>query len=149
MRYAVVESGGKQYFAREGETLEVDRIEAEPGKTVELKDVLLIVDGSQIQVGTPLIEGAHVAATVVDQVKAPKILVFRYIPKERVRRRKGHRQQYTRLAIGSIAAPGMASPPDQAQTAAPRKAASKPKAKKAATKKTAAKKPAAKKASKE
>jgi large subunit ribosomal protein L21 len=64
--------------------------------------VLLVVDGSTIKVGTPLIKGASVKGKVLDQVKAKKIIVFKYIPKERYRRKKGHRQQYTRVSIDKI-----------------------------------------------
>ena len=102
MKYAIVSSGGKQYIAREGEPIEVDRLPLDIGKPVEFKDVLLTVDGSAIKIGTPLIKGASVKGKVIDQVKAKKIIVFKYIPKERYRRKKGHRQQYTRVSIDKI-----------------------------------------------
>ena len=105
MKYAIVSSGGKQYIAREGEPIEVDRLQLEIGKPVEFKEVLLAVDGSTIKVGTPLIKGASVKGMVLDQVKAKKIIVFKYIPKERYRRKKGHRQQYTRVSIDKITLP--------------------------------------------
>jgi large subunit ribosomal protein L21 len=134
MRYAVVEAGGKQWIAREGETLEVDRMPVEPGKTVELEEVLLVVDGSEVRVGTPRVEGAKVTTTVVDHTKGPKVLVFKYIPKERYRRRQGHRQQLTRLAIQRIEVPGMAVSQEAGPAETP-----KPAAKKTVTKKAAAK----------
>ena len=134
MRYAVVEAGGKQWIAREGETLEVDRMPVEPGKTVELEEVLLVVDGSEVRVGTPRVEGAKVTTTVVDHTKGPKVLVFKYIPKERYRRRQGHRQQLTRLAIQRIEVPGMAASQETGPAEKP-----KPAAKKTVTKKAAAK----------
>ena len=102
MKYAIVSSGGKQYIAREGEPIEVDRLSLDIGKPVEFTEVLLAVDGSTIKVGTPLIKGASVKGKVLDQVKAKKIIVFKYIPKERYRRKKGHRQQYTRVSIDKI-----------------------------------------------
>ncbi len=105
MKYAIVSSGGKQYIAREGEPIEVDRLALDIGKPVEFKEVLLAVDGSTIKVGTPLIKGASVKGKVLDQVKAKKIIVFKYIPKERYRRKKGHRQQYTRVSIDKITLP--------------------------------------------
>lgn len=108
MKLAVVETGGKQFVAREGQSLEVDRMAAEVGQTLDLPEVLLVVDGQQIQIGTPVVEGARVQARVVEHVKGPKIRVFKYIPKERYRRRQGHRQQYTRLAVERIVYPGMA-----------------------------------------
>ena len=102
MKYAIVENGGKQYRAVEGSTIEVDRMDAEVGQQVNLGSVLLLVDGDQISVGTPLVGGAHISATVVEHVKGPKIVVFRYRPKKRYRVKTGHRQQYTRLQVNSI-----------------------------------------------
>ena len=102
MKYAVIEDGGKQYRAVEGSTIEVDRYEAEPGDQIDLDRVLLIADGEEIVFGTPLIEGAKIEATVLEQVKGPKVVVFKYKPKERYRVKKGHRQQYTRLKVVAI-----------------------------------------------
>ncbi len=102
MKYAIVEDGGKQYKAVEGQTIEVDRFDSEIGEQLDLERVLLMVDGEEIRVGTPLVEGAVVQATVVSQVKGPKIVVFKYKPKKRYRVKTGHRQKYTRLQIDSI-----------------------------------------------
>lgn len=102
MKYAIVEDGGKQYRAIEGGTIEVDYFAAEAGEELDLERVLLISDGEQVQVGTPLVEGAKVHATVVSQVKGPKIIVFKYKPKKRYRVKTGHRQKYTRLQINAI-----------------------------------------------
>jgi large subunit ribosomal protein L21 len=102
MKYAIVENGGKQYRAVEGAIMEVDLLEAEIGQQVDLGSVLLLVDGDQISVGAPVVGGAHVSATVVDHVKGPKIVVFRYRPKKRIRVKTGHRQKYTRLQVNSI-----------------------------------------------
>lgn len=152
MKYAVVGSGGKQYVAREGETIQVDRLPQDVGKNIEFKDVFLIVDGTKVDVGKPTVKGAVVKGKVVEQVKARKVLVFKYIPKERYRRRKGHRQRYTRVEIKSIAkaAPkakqsAKAEAPAEAKKAAGSKRKAKPAAKEA--KSTAKAKPAAKKAS--
>jgi len=101
MEYAIVESGGKQYKAVVGETIDVDRLPNEAGDEVELK-VLLSVAGDKVSVGTPFIPGAKVRAKVADHIKGPKILVFKYRPKKRIRSRRGHRQQYTRLLIQEI-----------------------------------------------
>jgi len=103
MKYAIVEDGGKQYKAVEGGSIEVDYFEAEAGEQVNLERVLLVVDGEAVSVGTPLVDGASVQATVVAQVKGPKIIVFRYKPKKRYRVKTGHRQKYTRLEINAIA----------------------------------------------
>jgi large subunit ribosomal protein L21 len=102
MKYAIVEDGSKQYKAVEGETIDVDHFPAEAGEPVDLDRVLLISDDGEISVGTPLVEGAKVQATVVAQVKGPKIIVFKYKPRNRYRVKTGHRQKYTRLIIDSI-----------------------------------------------
>jgi large subunit ribosomal protein L21 len=102
MKYAIVEDGGKQYKAVEGKTIEVDRFSAEIGEQVDLERVLLLVDDEQVSIGKPVVEGVKVHATVVDQIKGPKLIVFRYKPKKRIRVKTGHRQKYTRLQIDSI-----------------------------------------------
>lgn len=102
MKYAIVESGGKQYRAVEGSTIEVDRLPREVGEEVILDSVLLVADDGKFKVGTPNVKGAKVNATVAGHVKGPKLVVFRYRPKKRIRVKTGHRQQYTRLKIESI-----------------------------------------------
>ena len=102
MKYAIVESGGKQYRAVEGATIEVDLLQVEPGQPVNLESVLLLVDGEQVSVGTPTVTGAKVDATVVSHIKGPKVVIFKYRPKKRIRTKTGHRQQYTRLLVNSI-----------------------------------------------
>lgn len=102
MKYAIVEDGGKQYKAVEGSTIEVDYFPAEIDEPVDLERVLMVVDGESVNVGTPLVAGAVVQATVAAQVKGPKLVVFRYKPKKRIRRKTGHRQKYTRLQIDAI-----------------------------------------------
>ena len=102
MKYAIVEDGGKQYRAIEGGTIEVDRYPSEVGDQIDLERVLLVADGDDITIGTPTIAGARIQATVVSQIKGPKIVVFKYKPKIRYRVKKGHRQQYTRLQIDAI-----------------------------------------------
>lgn len=103
MKYAIVEDGGKQYKAVEGGTIDVDHFASEIGEQLDLEKVLLVAEDDLVTVGTPLVEGAKVQATVVDQIKGRKILVFKYKPKKRYRVKSGHRQQYTRLRIDSIA----------------------------------------------
>lgn len=102
MEYAIVESGGKQYKATPGKTIEVDRLPLEIGETIELDRVLLLSDGKTVSVGKPTVKGARVKASVVAQVKGPKIVVFKYKPKNRYRVKTGHRQRYTRLQIEEI-----------------------------------------------
>jgi len=102
MKYAIVEDGGKQFKAVIGSTIEVDHFPSELGETIDLERVLLVADEDQVTVGTPLIKGTKVTATVLAQIKSPKVVVFRYLPKKRMRVKRGHRQQYTRLRIESI-----------------------------------------------
>jgi large subunit ribosomal protein L21 len=102
MEYAIVESGGKQYKAVPGETIEVDRLVGSVGEKVVLDHVLLISDGKETKVGQPTLKGAKVETTLVAQFKAPKIIVFKYKPRNRYRVKSGHRQQYTRLKIEGI-----------------------------------------------
>ena len=102
MKYAIVEDGGKQYRAVEGVTIDVDRFPADAGEQIDLERVLLVADGEDVKIGTPFVAGAKVQATVVSQVKGPKLVVFKYKPKQRYRIKKGHRQQYTRIMVDSI-----------------------------------------------
>jgi large subunit ribosomal protein L21 len=102
MKYAIVECGGKQYKTVEGGLIDVDRLEAEAGQPVSLEIVLLLVEDGTVHVGTPTIDTAKVSAVVVEQFKGPKIEVFHYRPKKRIRVHTGHRQQYTRLKIEKI-----------------------------------------------
>ncbi|MGD8403476.1 MAG: 50S ribosomal protein L21 [Anaerolineales bacterium] len=102
MKYAIVESGGKQYKAVEGETIEVDRLSVDAGDKVGLERVLMLVDGEDIAVGTPTVDGVQVSTTVTEHFKGPKIIVFKYSPKKRIRVKSGHRQQYTRLVVDTI-----------------------------------------------
>ena len=104
--YAIIETGGKQYRVKPGETIDVERLEAAAGQTVELDKVLLINDDKNITVGTPVVEGARVVATSHGEHKDKKIIVFKYKPKRRYSRKTGHRQIYTRLTIDKILGPG-------------------------------------------
>ena len=106
MRFAIVESGGKQYRAVEGRTIEVDRLPVDAGKKFDFERVLLMTDGDDILVGTPTIGDILVKVTVVDHIKGPKIDRFKYRPKKRIRVRGGHRQQFTRLLVDFIGHPG-------------------------------------------
>ncbi len=102
MKYAIVESGGKQYRAVEGGTLEVDLLPMQPGEAVKLEGLLLVVDGETVAVGTPVVKGASIKASVIEHFKGEKTINFHYAPKKRIREKTGHRQPYTRLAIEKI-----------------------------------------------
>jgi large subunit ribosomal protein L21 len=100
--YAVIRTGGKQYTVRAGQTLDVEKLEGAAGDTVELTDVLLISDGDAVTVGEPTVAGAKVVADIVEHGKGKKVVVFKYKPKIRYRKRTGHRQQFTRLSVKEI-----------------------------------------------
>lgn len=102
MKYAILEQGGKQFKAVEGSTIDVDLLQVKDGAELNLDKVLLLVDGSDITVGAPTVKGATVKTQVMGVVKGPKIDVFRYGPKKRIRRKTGHRQQYTQLKVVEI-----------------------------------------------
>lgn len=102
MKYVILESGGKQYKAVEGGTIEVDRLHIEAGESLKLGEVLLLVDGDDITVGMPVVKGLAVSAKVVEHFKGEKTFNFHYKPKKRIRQKTGHRQQYTRLEIGKF-----------------------------------------------
>ena len=105
MRYAIIESGGKQYKAVEGQTIEVDRLSSEAGTQVDLR-ALLMADGDDFMVGTPTVGGIEVKATILNHIRGAKVDRFKYSPKKRIRVRGGHRQQYTQLTIDFIGRPG-------------------------------------------
>ncbi len=121
--YAIVRTGGKQYRVEEGRAITVERLPAEEGSTVELGEVLLIADDGEVTIGTPLIEGARVLAQVETNGRAKKIIVFKYRAKVRTRKKTGHRQAFSRLAVTEILRPGQ-QPKDEAKPEpSPRKAA--------------------------
>ena len=100
--YAIIRSGGHQYRVSEGDTLSVEKLEAEAGDSISLDEVLMIGGGGSAKSARPLVEGASVGATVLAQEKGDKITVFKYKPKKRYRIKTGHRQRYTKLRIDSI-----------------------------------------------
>ena len=102
--YAVIETGGKQYKVQVGDTVDVELLDVNVGDKVALNRVLLIADGENIQVGRPVLDNAVVSATVVQEIRGPKVIIFRYRAKERFRHKTGHRQDYTRLHIDQITA---------------------------------------------
>ena len=101
MPYAIIRTGGKQFRVEEGASVRVPLIDKQVGESVEL-DVLMIAGGDEPKVGSPLVDGAHVAATVVDHGRDTKIIVFKKKRRKQYKRKQGHRQDYTTLKIGSI-----------------------------------------------
>ncbi|MFH0863666.1 MAG: 50S ribosomal protein L21 [Candidatus Gottesmanbacteria bacterium] len=100
--YAVISCGGKQYKVTEGQTLEVDKIDKKVGEKFILPDVLLVVDKNLSDIGQPKVAGASVSAKVIDQIKGPKIHVFKYKSKVRYRRHTGFRPLMTKVMIEKI-----------------------------------------------
>ena len=174
--YAVVKTGGKQYRVSKDDVIIVEKLAADTGSSVELDQVLMLDDGKDATIGTPLVDGARVAATVVDQARNDKVLIFKKKRRKDYRRLKGHRQHVTILRITDILAKGGKASPAKAAapvkedakpadpapapavaetptaavietTAAPETGEAAAPAKKAPAKKAAAKKTAAKKAS--
>ncbi|HEY4226717.1 MAG TPA: 50S ribosomal protein L21 [Candidatus Limnocylindrales bacterium] len=100
--YAVIETGGKQYRVEVGTELEVELLNVEPGQSITLERVLLVADGADASVGTPVVDGAAVDAEVVRRDRGEKVIAFKYRPKARRRVKKGHRQELTILRIADI-----------------------------------------------
>ncbi|MBN1488169.1 MAG: 50S ribosomal protein L21 [Anaerolineae bacterium] len=100
--YAIVKSGAHQYKATVGGDLIVERLPYPVGTKITLEDVYLVSDNDDVVVGHPTIPEAKVVATVVEEFRGPKIRIFKYKPKERYRRRMGHRQTYMRLRVDEI-----------------------------------------------
>ena len=100
--YAIIKTGGKQYRVSEGETLQVEKLNAEVGAEVVFEEVLTVVNDADVKIGKPAVEGAKVVAKVVEHGKADKIFVFKYKAKSNYRKRQGHRQPFTAVEIVSI-----------------------------------------------
>lgn len=100
--YAVVSSGGKQYRVEAGSTLTLERVDGEPGASFTFDRVLLIGDGDEVTVGTPVVPGASVSATVLGEALGPKLVIFKFKQKVKYRRRTGHRQHLTKVRIDAI-----------------------------------------------
>ena len=100
--FAVIRTGGKQYKVAKDDVISVEKLPGEPGAAIELGEVLMIGEGAEVTSGTPLLAGASVAAIVVEQTRAPKIIVFKKQRRKNYRRKKGPRQYQTVLRIAEI-----------------------------------------------
>jgi large subunit ribosomal protein L21 len=107
--YAVIKTGGKQYRVAAGEKLKVEQITAEPGQTITISDVLAIGSGDSVAVGTPLVAGASVKATVLAHGRADKVKIFKMRRRKHYQKRQGHRQWFTELFIAEIAGNGQSA----------------------------------------
>lgn len=103
MEYAIFKTGGKQYRVSPGDVIDVEKLPVEPGAEIELDEVLAFCKDGQVAIGRPLLDGVKVIAHVQQQYRDKKIRVFKYKPKTRYRKMRGHRQAYTRLQIAEIA----------------------------------------------
>jgi len=124
---AVIRTGGKQYKVKEGEVLEVEKLEAKEGEEVEIKEVLLVADDKEVKIGTPLVSEVLIKAKVLSQLKGPKVIVFKYKPKKRYRKKTSHRQKLTRLLIEEIKEVKTSKPSPSGQKKAQKEAKSKAK----------------------
>jgi len=100
--YAVFKTGGKQYRATQGDRLRVERLEAEVGDEIEFDQILLVGEGTDIKIGSPLVAGGKVAAKVTAQGRGKKIEIVKFKRRKNYRRQQGHRQHYTEVEITSI-----------------------------------------------
>jgi large subunit ribosomal protein L21 len=104
MSYAIIQTGGKQYRVSEGDVLSVEKLAVETGKETTFSDVLLVVNGDKVTLGSPLVSGASVQAEVVDQYKDDKVIAFKFKRRKGYHRTVGHRRQLTELKITKISA---------------------------------------------
>ena len=102
--YAIIKTGGKQYRVSKDDIIEVEKLDAEAGKTISLDEVLLVGDKGSAKIGTPMVSGASVKATVLDQKKDKKVIIFKKKRRQNYRRKNGHRQRLTVLKITEIKA---------------------------------------------
>lgn len=100
--FAIIATGGKQYAVIPGQKLRIEKLAGEAGDKVTFDQVLLASDGSKVQVGSPLVAGAGVQATILRQARAKKVTVFKYHSKNRFDKKKGHRQYFTEVQIESL-----------------------------------------------
>ncbi len=100
--YAIIRTGGRQYRAETGRIIDVDRLPYEPNHSFDITDVLLVGDEAQTLIGQPLVDGAIVKVTVVEEFRDKKVIVFKYRQRTNFRRKRGHRQYYTRIRIDEI-----------------------------------------------
>ena len=100
--YAVIQTGGKQYRVQQGDVIFVEKINAQADEAVTFDEVLLVGNDGETKIGTPVVEGAKVEGKVLAQVKAKKVVVYKYKAKKNERKKQGHRQPYTKVEITAI-----------------------------------------------
>lgn len=102
--YAVIKSGGKQHRVREGEYLRLEKLEVATGESVDFDEVLMVADGDNVKIGTPLVEGGKVTAEILSHGRADKVKIIKFNRRKHSRRQMGHRQWFTEVKITSISA---------------------------------------------
>jgi len=102
--YAVIKTGGKQYRVIEGQTLKVEKLDGEKGNSIELDEVLMVADGDNVKIGTPLVAGGKVSATIEDHGRGDKVRIIKFNRRKHFRKQMGHRQSYTEIKITGISA---------------------------------------------
>lgn len=100
--YAIIKTGGKQYRVSEGDVISVEKLNVASGEKIVFDEILIVENNGEIQIGAPVVTGATVEGTVVQQGKEKKIVVFKYKPKKDYRKKQGHRQPFTRVKIEKI-----------------------------------------------
>lgn len=125
--YAIIHTGGKQYRVAKNDVIQVEKLPGSAGETIDFGEVLMLADGAETTVGAPLVDGALVTATILEQARGPKIIVFKKKRRKNYRRKKGHRQDLTVLRVTDIvpagAKPAKAKPKPAPAAEAPAKAA--------------------------
>jgi len=101
MKYAILQTGGKQYIVSKNDTINIEKIESED-KEIKFDNVLAIWDEKEFLLGMPKLAGVTIKGSIIEQFKGPKITIFKYKPKKRYRRKTGHRQKYTKIKIIEI-----------------------------------------------
>ena len=102
--YSIVEIGGKQFKVEKGSVIDIDRVRKKPGESIELKKVLMHVDGEKVNIGQPFIKNAKVVVEVQEEIKAKKVLVFKKKRRKDYKKKTGHRQKYTTVLVKEIIA---------------------------------------------
>ena len=118
--FAVIKTGGKQYRVAAGDTITVERLAGEPGEVVAFEQVLMLVDGTTTEIGTPSVAGVTVAAELVEQARGAKVIAFKKRRRKNSRRKRGHRQEFSLIRITEILADGQKPTPRDKAEAKPR-----------------------------
>lgn len=100
--FAVIKNGGKQYMVSEGDLVNIEKIDGEKGSRIEFKDILMVANGEDVKVGTPLVEGVSIIGEIANQGKRKKIIIFKAKRRKGYRKKQGHRQKYTAVRIKEI-----------------------------------------------